>query len=75
MEYTIFLPCKFDLGEWYNIGIDFWPQVITAINRKSGEEQIILDLNRFAIRLDNRYLKEYKITQPTEGWVELKIIV
>jgi hypothetical protein len=75
MEYIIILPCEFDLGEWFNIGIDFWPQHITANHRETRDEVILINLKRFAINLDNRYIREYKVTQTHRGFIEIKIIV
>lgn len=75
MEYKIILPCEFDLRDWINIGIDFHPQWITGNHILTHEEVVLLRLGAFAIELDNRYIKEYRIEQPERGLIMIKIIV
>ena len=75
MEYKIILPCEFDLRDWINIGIDFHPQWVTANHKVTHEEVVLLRLGAFAIELDNRYIKEYRIEPAETGWIEIKIKV
>jgi hypothetical protein len=75
MEYSIHLPCEFDLGDWFNIGIDFHPQWVTANHRVTRDEVVLLRLGAFAIELDNRYIKDYRIEQEERGQIVIKIII
>lgn len=75
MEYSIHLPCEFDLRDWINIGIDFHPQWVTGNHKHTKSEEVLVRLGAFAIELDNRYIKEYRIEQTETGWIEIKIIV
>ena len=60
MEYQIILPEPIG-DEWQNIGIDFAPQAITGNVKFENVEKTIIYLKKYAMSLDNRYLKDYKI--------------
>jgi len=60
MEYQIILPEPIGV-EWQNIGIDFAPQAITGNVKGENVEKTIISLKKYAMSLDNRYLKDYKI--------------
>ena len=60
MEYQIILPEPIG-DEWQNIGIDFVPQAITGNVKGENVEKTIISLKKYAMSLDNRYLKDYKI--------------
>ena len=60
MEYQIILP-EIIGDEWQNIGIDFAPQAITGNVKGENVEKTIISLKKYAMSLDNRYLKDYKI--------------
>jgi hypothetical protein len=60
MEYQIILPEPIG-DEWQNIGIDFAPQAITGNVKGENVEKTIISLKKYAMSLDNRYLKDYKI--------------
>jgi hypothetical protein len=60
MEYQIILP-EIIGDEWQNIGIDFEPQSITGNIKGENIDKPIINLKKYAIHLDNRYLKDYKI--------------
>ena len=60
MEYQIILP-EIIGDEWQNIGIDFGPQMITGVIKGENIDKPIINLKNYAIYLDNRYLKNYKI--------------
>ena len=60
MEYQIILP-EIIGDEWQNIGIDFEPQSITGVIKGENIDRPIINLKKYAIYLDNRYLKNYKI--------------
>jgi hypothetical protein len=60
MEYQIILP-EIIGDEWQNIGIDFEPQSITGNIKGENIDKPIINLKKYAIYLDNRYLKDYKI--------------
>jgi hypothetical protein len=60
MEYQIILP-EIIGDEWQNIGIDFEPQSITGVINGENIDRPIINLKKYAIFLDNRYLKNYNI--------------
>ena len=60
MEYEIILP-EIICDEWHNIGIDFAPQTITGVIRGEDMDKTIIDLKKYCLSLDNRFLKNYKI--------------
>ena len=60
METKIILSTPIDTKEYYNIGIDFGPQYIVGTHKRTNKDIILIRLNK-GIRLDNRYIKDYKI--------------
>lgn len=60
MDYEIILP-EIIGEEWHNIGIDFGPQTITGVIKGEQVDKTIIDLKKYCLSLDNRYLKKYKI--------------
>jgi hypothetical protein len=60
METKIILHTIIDTDVYYNIGIDFGPQCIVGTNKRTNKDIILIRLNK-GIRLDNRYIKDYKI--------------
>lgn len=60
MEYEIILPETID-DKWHNVGIDFAPQTITGVIKGENVDKTIIDLKKYCLSLDNRYLKNYKI--------------
>ena len=73
MEYQIILPEVIG-DEWQNIGIDFEPQSITGNLKGENLDKPIISLKKYAIYLDNRYLKEYKIIkEKTKTILELVV--
>jgi hypothetical protein len=60
MEYQIILPESIG-DEWQNIGIDFAPQAITGNVRGENIDKTIISLKKYAMSLDNRYVKQYQI--------------
>jgi hypothetical protein len=60
MEYQIILPEPIG-DEWQNIGIDFAPQAITGNIRGENIDKTIISLKKYAMSLDNRYVKQYQI--------------
>ena len=73
MEYQIILPEVIG-DEWQNVGIDFEPQLITGNIKGEDIDKPIISLKKYAISLDNRYLKEYKIIKEETKTI-LKLIV
>lgn len=65
MEYKIILPEVIN-EKWSNIGIDFAPQTITGVIKGENIDKTIIDLKKYAISLDNRYLKNYKIIKEVD---------
>ena len=73
MEYQIILP-EIIGDEWQNIGIDFAPQAITGNIKGENIDKQIINLKKYAISLDNRYLKEYTIIkEETQTIIKLKV--
>ena len=48
---------------YYNVGIDFWLQHITATNKVTNRDEVIINLKAMGIQLDNRLIKDYKIVK------------
>jgi hypothetical protein len=73
MEYQIILP-EIIGDEWQNIGIDFAPQSITGNIKGENIDKQIINLKKYSISLDNRYLKEYTIIkEETQTIIKLKV--
>jgi len=62
VQYEVVIPIGIE-DKYYNIGIDFWLQHITATNRETNEDIIIVNLKAIGIQLDNRLIKDYKIVK------------
>lgn len=60
MVYQIILP-EIISDEWHNIGIDFAPQTITGVMSGENIDKLIINLKKYSLSLDNRYIKNYKI--------------
>ena len=60
METKIILHTPIDTDVYYNIGIDFMPQSIIGTNRITNRDETLIRLSK-GIRLDNRYIKDYKV--------------
>jgi hypothetical protein len=73
MEYEIILP-EIIGDEWCNIGIDFEPQAITGNKKTENIDKTIIDLKKYALLLDNRYLKKYKIIKDVDKTI-IKVTV
>jgi hypothetical protein len=73
MEYEIILPEVIG-DEWHNIGIDFHPQTITGVIRGEDRDKTIIDLKKYCLSLDNRFLKSYKIIKKEDKTI-IKITV
>jgi len=72
MEYQIILP-EIIGDEWQNIGINFAPQSITGNIKGENIDKQIINLKKYAISLDNRYLKEYTIIkEETQTIIKIK---
>ena len=73
MEYQIILP-EIIGDEWQNIGINFAPLSITGNIKGENIDKPIINLKKYAISLDNRYLKEYTIIkEETQTIIKLKV--
>jgi hypothetical protein len=73
MEYEIILPEVIG-EEWHNIGIDFAPQTITGVIKGEQIDKTIIDLKKYCLSLDNRFLKSYKIIREKDKTI-LRITV
>ena len=75
MTYELTFTTDCDLIDWFNIGIDFGPQIITANHVVTNEEKTLVNLKELAINLDNRYIKHYRITKVGYNVMNVKIFV
>ncbi len=62
MHYEIVIPIEIK-DMYYNFGIDFWTQQITATNKVINKDEVIVNLKRLGLRLDNKVIKNYNIVK------------
>ena len=62
MHYEIVIPIEIK-DMYYNFGIDFWTQQITATNKAVNKDEVIVNLKGLGIRLDNKIIKNYNIVK------------
>ena len=62
MHYEIVIPIEIK-DNYYNFGIDFWTQQITATNKMINKDEVIVNLKGLGIRLDNKVIKNYNIVK------------
>jgi hypothetical protein len=62
VHYEIVIPIGIE-DNYFNIGIDFWLQHITATNKVINRDEVIINLKVIGIQLDNRLIKDYKIVK------------
>ena len=62
MQYEVVIPIGIE-DNYFNIGIDFWLQHITATNKVTNRDEVIINLKVIGIQLDNRLIKDYKIVK------------
>ena len=62
MHYEIVIPIEIK-DMYYNFGIDFWTQQITATNKVINKDEVIVNLKGLGIRLDNKVIKNYNIVK------------
>jgi len=60
VHYEIVIPIEIK-DNYYNFGIDFWTQQITATNKVINEDEVIVNLK--GLRLDNKVIKNYNIVK------------
>jgi hypothetical protein len=60
MKYEIVIPIEIQ-DNYYNFGIDFWTQQITATNKVINKDEVIVNLK--GLRLDNKVIKNYNIVK------------
>jgi hypothetical protein len=60
MHYEIVIPIEIK-DNYYNFGIDFWTQQITATNKVINKDEVIVNLK--GLRLDNKIIKNYNIVK------------
>jgi hypothetical protein len=67
VQYEVVIPIgikdKTAEGLYYNFGIDFWLQHITATNKLTNQDEVIVNLKTIGIQLDNKLIKDYKIVK------------
>jgi len=62
MHYEIVIPIEIK-DNYYNFGIDFWTQQITATNKLVNKDEVIVSLKQLGLRLDNKIIKNYNIVK------------
>ena len=62
MHYEIVIPIEIK-DNYYNFGIDFWTQQITATNKVMNKDEVIISLKQLGLRLDNKIIKNYNIVK------------
>ena len=62
MHYEIVIPIEIK-DNYYNFGIDFWTQQITATNKTINKDEVIISLKQLGLRLDNKIIKNYNIVK------------
>ena len=62
MQYDIVIPIEIK-DMYYNFGIDFWTQQITATNKAVNKDEVIVNLKGLGLRLDNKIIKNYNIVK------------
>ena len=62
MKYEIVIPIEIK-DNYYNFGIDFWTQQITATNKVINKDEVIVNLKQLGLRLDNKIIKNYNIVK------------
>jgi hypothetical protein len=62
MHYEIVIPIEIK-DNYYNFGIDFWTQQITATNKVINKDEVIVNLKQLGLRLDNKIIKNYNIVK------------
>ncbi len=62
MHYEIVIPIEIK-DIYYNFGIDFWTQQITATNKVINKDEVIVNLKQLGLRLDNKIIKNYNIVK------------
>ena len=62
MHYEIVIPIEIK-DNYYNFGIDFWTQQITATNKVINKDEVIVNLKGLGLRLDNKVIKNYNIVK------------
>lgn len=60
MKYEIHIPIPIPM-DYFNLGIDFAPMYLTGCKKGVNKDEVLIDLKKLCISLDNRYLKQYKI--------------
>ena len=60
MKYEIHIPIPIP-NDYFNLGIDFAPMTVTGVRKGNNKDDILIDLKKLCISLDNRFLKSYKI--------------
>ena len=62
MHYEIVIPIEIK-DMYYNFGIDFWTQQISATNKVINKDEVIISLKQLGLRLDNKIIKNYNIVK------------
>ena len=74
MHYEIVIPIEIK-DMYYNFGIDFWTQQITATNKVINKDEVIVNLKGLGLRLDNKIIKNYNIVKQDSMKVEFGMSV
>jgi len=62
VQYEIVIPIEIT-DNYYNFGIDFWLQQLTATNKETNKDEVIVSLKKLGLSLDNKIIKDYTIVK------------
>ncbi len=73
MKYEIVIPIEVT-DNYYNFGIDFWLQHITATNKVINKDEVIVSLKKLGLSLDNKIIKDYTIVKQ-KNYITIQMII
>jgi hypothetical protein len=72
MKYEIHIPIIIP-DNYFNLGIDFAPMIITGVKRGTNVEETLIDLKKLGVSLDNRYITYKIFRNETETVIEVNV--
>ena len=72
MQYEIVIPIEIK-DNYYNFGIDFWLQQLTATNKETNKDEVIVSLKKLGLSLDNKIIKDYTIVKQ-KNYITIQMI-
>ena len=73
MQYEIVIPIEIT-DNYYNFGIDFWLQQLTATNKETNKDEVIVSLKKLGLSLDNKIIKDYTIVKQ-KNYITIQMII